>query len=292
MDIFAFNSLVSTENAARRYLLGFCWKNHQRFCPRCRERHLYKVQGGRRRCARCHYTFHDFSRRFLQGCGFTAREWLWFLKLFELDVPIREAAVQLGVSYATALKARDTVQRAILAQAVDARAHYALARPGAEGDGPGAGEPPTPVFGVMDLDGYILCDLLPDLTPETLLHFKRSFCLKTASVGRVVYTAPYRKYRMLVACGPRLWPTRAVRHDDAGIPADNGGFWPYAKDRLRRLRGVTPARFPLYLKEWELRYNQREGDLLPVLAAALCALVPEEADPRPVAAGRSQGPGG
>ncbi|MGE4553180.1 MAG: DDE transposase, partial [Desulfovibrionaceae bacterium] len=214
------------------------------------------------------------------------------LKLFELDVPIRDAAAQLGVSYATALKARDVVQRAILAQAVDAREYYALGL--GSGTAGGRDEPPTPVFGVMDLDGYILCDLLPDVTPETLLHFKGSFYLRTASLGQVVYTAPWRKYRMLTACGPRLWPSRAVRHDDAGIPADNGGFWPYAKERLRRLRGVSPARFPLYLKEWELRYNRREGDLLPVLAAAVCSLVPDEAGLRGAddRAGRARGPEG
>ncbi|MCH7711031.1 MAG: transposase [Proteobacteria bacterium] len=57
----AYEKLEFTETSARRYLLGFCWKNHQRFCPRCRCRKVYRLADERRRCARCRYTFHDIS---------------------------------------------------------------------------------------------------------------------------------------------------------------------------------------------------------------------------------------
>ncbi len=48
MDLEANEKLVFTETSARRYLLGFCWKNHQRFCPRCRCRKVYRLADGRR----------------------------------------------------------------------------------------------------------------------------------------------------------------------------------------------------------------------------------------------------
>lgn len=275
MDVISFNKIVSSENAARKYVLGFCWKNHQRYCPRCGGRKLYKVAGGKRRCARCLYTFHDFSQRFINGCAFSFQQWLWFLKLFALNVSSGEIATQLKVSYATVLKANDLVRRAILAQSVDASACYAL------GVWPGPGRkrvesalPDSPVFGVLSLNGFILCDVLSELTPEDLLRFKLNFYLKTASLGHVVYTAPYRQYQLLACCGPSLWPTRYITHSDMGVPADGMDFWMYVKQRLRKLRGVIPAQFPLHLKEWELRYNHRNEALLPVLVAAVAGFVP------------------
>ncbi len=275
MDIITFNDKASSEKSARKYFLGFCWKNHQRHCPRCRERKLYKLAGGKRRCARCGYTFHDFSRRFINGCGLGFQQWLWFLKLYELNVPNREIAAQLKVTYATALKAGDILRRAVLARAVDAEQYYA----GGVWPGPGTPRPAgraskPPVFGVLDLNGYILCDLLADLDPEGLLHFKQNFRLETACIGNVVYTAPYRRYLTLVCCGKALWPTRFISHDAAGLPADSHAFWRFVKHRLREIRGVRESRFPLRLKEWELRFNNRDQSLLPVFADALCSFTP------------------
>ncbi len=276
INIIAFNSITSSEKTAKRFFLDFCWKNHQRFCPQCKNRKLYRLADGRRRCGRCGYTFHDFSRRFLNRCAFSAQQWLWFLKLFALDVPPAAVAEEMGVSYATVLKAADTVRRAIVAQALDAPRLYEA------GIWPGPGNPQprneivdAPVFGIIELGGMAICDLLPGLKAENLLHFKLNFCLKTASVGQVVYTAPYKHYMSLVSCGPGLRPARYIRHEDRRLPVEASQFWSFAKQRLRLLRGVPASHFPLYLKECELRFNSRHDDLIPVLSQALCAFVPQ-----------------
>jgi transposase len=261
-----FNDLVSSERAARRYFLEFCWKNHQRFCPRCRERRIYRLTGGRRRCSRCGYTFHDFSRRFLNACAFDCRNWLWFLKLFELGVPPRDMAAQMRVTYPTVLKAQEVVRRAIVAQSLDAAL---LTRAGE------AGMRDSPVFGIIMVNGMALCDVLPEMSPGDLLLFKCNFRLQTAAVGHVVYTAPFRKYLALTCCGPSLWPTHLIRHEDKRLPLDATEFWALAKRGLGRLRGLAPAHYPLYLKEWEIRHNSRDKDLLEVLARALCGFVPD-----------------
>jgi transposase len=276
INIIAFNSITSSEKSARRFFLDFCWKNHQRFCPQCKSRKLYRLADGRRRCGRCGYTFHDFSRRFLNRCAFTSQQWLWFLKLFTLDVPPTAIADEMGMSYATALKAADTVRRAIVAQALDAESVYEA------GVWPGPGNPrpaeqfvDAPVFGIIEVGGVAICDLLPGLTAENLLHFKMSFFLKTARIGQVVYTAPYKQYLSLVSCGPGLWPARYIRHEDRRLPVEASPFWSFAKQRLRQLRGVPASHFPLYLKECEFRYNSRNEDLIPALSQALCSFVPQ-----------------
>lgn len=194
INITDLNKLTLSENSARSFLLEFCWKNHQRFCPLCKSRKLYRLANKRRRCSRCGYTFHDFSRRFLNRGAFSAREWLWFLKLFTLELPPAVMAEEMSVSYATILKAVDTVRRAILAQSLDAAHFYAA------GIWPGPGNPApkteiinAPVFGIIEVGEMALCDLLPDIKAEHLLHFKLNFYLKTACIGQVVYTAPDRK---------------------------------------------------------------------------------------------------
>lgn len=280
INIITFNSITFSEKSARRFFLDYCWKNHQRFCPHCKNRKLYRLSDARRRCGRCGYTFHDFSRRFLNRCAFTARQWLWFLKLFALDIAPASIASEMDVNYATILKAQDTVRRAILAQALDAKGLYA------SGVWPGPGNPlpahgivDAPVFGVIELAGVAICDLMPSLSAENLLHFKLNFCLKTASIGQVVYTAPYKHYQALVSCGPGLWPARYIKHADKRLPVEASPFWSFAKHRLRQLRGIPASHFPLYLKECELRYNSREQDLIPILAQMLCMFVPRPATP-------------
>lgn len=275
IDITNLNSLAFSENSARKFLVEFCWKNHQRFCPLCKSRKLYRLADKRRRCSRCGYTFHDFSRRFLNRGAFTAQQWLWLLKLFALELSPTVMAAEMSVSYATILKAVDTVRRAILAQSLDASRLYAA------GIWPGPGNPQpaqdmtdAPVFGIIDIGGMVIYDLLPDLDAHSLLHFKLNFYLKTASIGQVVYTAPYKQYHALLSCGPGLWPARYIKHEEKRLPVDALPFWTFAKQRLRKLRGVPASHFPLYLKEYELRYNSRDQDLLPILAQALCAFVP------------------
>ena len=237
---------------------------------------MYRVRDDKRRCARCGYTFHDFSQRFVAGCWTSALQWLWFLKLFELEVDPHNMARQLRCSYATVLKAQDITRRAILTQGFDAGELYKL------GIWPGPRRPKlpqamdnSPIFGMMDINGLIVCDVLPDISPQELLHFKLNFRLKTSNVGQVVYTAPYQGYQALIGCGPDLWPARHITHDDKRIPVDSGGFWPYAKSRLKKLRGVLPAQFPLHLKEWEFRYNHQNNSLFNSLAGAVCSLVPD-----------------
>jgi transposase len=275
IDILSLNNLTFSESSARRFLLGFCWKNHQRFCPTCKSRKLYRLIDDRRRCGRCGYTFHDFSRRFLNRCALSARQWLWFLKLFALDVPPAAIASEMDLGYATILKAADTIRRAILAQALDApRLHAAGIWPGPGNSKPEHEMIDSPVFGIIEIGGMAICDLMPDLSAANILHFKLNFCLKTAHVGQVVYSAPYKHYQALVACGPGLWPARYIKHEDKRLALDGSPFWNLVKQRLRQLRGVPASHFPLYLKECELRYNSRDKDLIPILTQMLCAFVP------------------
>lgn len=256
-------------------MLRFCWKNHQRFCPRCRQRKLYKLAQGRRRCSRCGYTFHDFSGRYANVGQFSCAQWLWLVKLFELETPPKVLAEQMAVAQNTADKGVRVLRRAIMAHALDAALY---ARTGLLG---GASQDAPPVFGILERGGWAFVDLMQEMSVEALAHFRNNFHLQTVTRGRLVYTDRYRHYDTLVfyaGDGLLLAPfkgqgrTRAAK----GVYVDGKqGFWSYVRERLRRGRGVGARYFPFYLKELEFRYNHRQEDIFPLLVRFLCSFVPD-----------------
>lgn len=286
MDLQSFEKIVKNENSAKKFLLQFCWKNHQRFCPKCRSRRIYSLQGGRRRCARCAYTFHDFSQRFINNGNITCQQWLRLIKLFELEVPTGRMAEQLSVSYNTAYKSVTTLRMAILAHSLDA----SLIIRSIEGLGFGKSGKfhldvsskvggRMPVFGIAERGPHVFADLIPELDEDNIVHFKMNFQLKTASLGKIIYTDRFKQYSALLVGGSRLSSIYNIRHQDKGLFIDSSkGFWSYSKEWFRRLKGISPRNFPLYIKELEFRYNHRTQDIFPILAKYLCDLVPDFED--------------
>ena len=283
MDLSTYNTITKSENSARKYLLKLCWKNYRRFCPRCRNRKVYVLDDGRRRCPRCGYTFHDFSRRFLNGSGLSGLEWLWFLKLFELDTAPDAYAEQLGVADSTARKALRIVRAAVLAHSLDARLIFQVGLGSMLGTArakrikkPGRGGPRQPlVFGLLEQGDMVFADLLPELGTANILHFKRNFRMQTRTAGPVVYTDRFRQYESLVVYDPELLFISDAPHDGEDLHVDRTkGFWLYAKPRFMGLRNLTPRTFPLVLKEMEFRWNNRNGDIFQATAEYICDFVP------------------
>lgn len=276
MDLKTYETLVKSESASRRYLLGFCWKNHQRFCPRCASRGLYRLKDDRRRCKRCGYTFHDFSRRWLNECGLSPSQWLRLVKLFELEVGPTQASEQLGAAYNTVYKGMCIIRRAILAHAHDAGDYYgnsARLLPDFCGGTAATGTPPPgsiPVFGLTGHNGDTRVCLIHDLYAETV----PALDLPVSSLGQVVYTDRYQQWETMVFCGK----SRVPAGDCAGgcVHVDGSrGFWSYCKARLHRMSGVSAFKFPLYLKELEFRYAHRGEDVFPRVASYLCDFLPD-----------------
>jgi len=281
MDLTTYERLVKTDNAARKYLLGFCFENHQRFCPRCKEKKLYRLADDRRRCSSCRYTFHDFSGRWINQGNLTAGQWLRLIKLFELELSIRKIAQQLRLSYNAAYKAVHTIRAAILAHSTDGDAslsgevevdesYFGGKRKGKRGRG-AAGK--VPVFGILEREGRVFVEVLPTTRARDVL----ALTVKKVRRGSIVYTDRYRSYDALMFCGYRHLRVDHGKYFSRGRVYINGleGFWSYAKERIMKYHGVSPQRFPYYLKELEFRYNHREEDLFPLITRRLCNLVPK-----------------
>lgn len=281
MDLNTYYKLIASESRAQKYLLGKCFKNHQRFCPRCRLRKLYKLQEGRYRCSRCDYTFHDFSGRWINRGRLSSVQWLSLIKLFELSVSVRKMAMQLNVSYRAVYGAVTTIRLVILSHAEDAQgmldgeieldeAYFGGRRKGNRGRG-AAGK--VPVFGILERDGLVHVNVVPDVSATTLLKLT----VKKVRRGSVVYTDKFRSYDSLMFCGYRHLKVDHGKYFSSGKVYINGleGFWSWAKERFIKHHGVSKAYFPLYLKELEFRYNNRNHDTFDQVANYLCDLVPK-----------------
>lgn len=283
MSLESYRSLVTTENKARLHLVKQCWPKRSRFCIRCGYKAVYRIQGKRYRCPGCRYTFGDFTGRWIGQLNITAQQWLWLIKLFELDVSSHRIASELELSYPTALKATHLIRLAIVAHTADFaefageveldESYFGGRRKGKRGRG-AAGK--VPVFGLLERAGQVKVEVVRDVTAETLLDAT----VKTVRRGSLVYTDQYKGYNALMLCGYqhlRVYHGAGEKHHfSRGQVYINGleGFWSYAKERLIKHHGVSPGRFPLYLKEMEFRYNHRTEKLFPILVDYLTDLVP------------------
>ena len=108
---------------------------------------------------------------------------------------------------------------------------------------------------------------------------RHSLAVTKVRRGSIVYTDRFQIYDSLMFCGYRHLKVDHAAHFARGRVTINGleGFWSWAKERLMKHHGISPRRFPLYLKEVEFRYNHRDRDIFTLVTSYLCDLVPNQA---------------
>lgn len=279
MLIKQFEKIVRTENSAFRYLKKLCRKNAHKFCTRCNSRKISKLSDGRYRCRRCKYSFRDFTGRWISLARLSAKQWLWLIKLFSLEISTRKIAKELELNYQTALNAVDVVRKSIIAHDREYvisgnveldEAYFGGKRKGNRGRGAGG---KVPVFGILERDGRVSVNIVSDVSAETLL----SLTVKKVKRGSIVYTDRWKSYDALMLCGYKHLKLDHDRRFSRGKVHINGleGFWSYAKERLAKYHGVSPKKFPLYIKEQEFRYNNKDKDIFEILLNYVTDLVPK-----------------
>ena len=283
MELKSFETLIRTENTARLFLVKYCWKNGRRFCPRCQGRKIYRIVGKRFRCKQCSYTFHDFTGRLINQVRIGYKTWLWVIKLFELELSARKIAEQTGLSYPTVLKAVHLIRESIILASSASEplpflggevemdeSYFGGRRKGKRGRG-AAGK--VPVFGILERNGVVRVEPVCNVTASTLLDLT----VKTVRRGSIVYTDKFRGYDSLMFCGYRHIKIDHQKRFASGKVYINGveGFWSYAKERLIKFHGISKEKFPLYLKEMEFRYNNRNKSLFYIISQNLCNFVPK-----------------
>jgi transposase len=240
-------------------------KNGREVCPDCGERKRWKLRRGHYKCVNCRLEYTPFSGTLFDRSNIGFRTWLVLIKLFELELSARQAAKEAQVSYATAHRAFRLIREAILYEHLgDERllsgsveldeSYFGGRRKGKRGRG-AAGK--VPVFGILERDGIVTVEVVPDVSAETLVGITE----KKVRRGSIVYTDKFRGYDSLMFCGYRHLKVDHSKKFADGKVYINGleGFWSFAKQRLAKFHGVSPTNFPSYLKEMEWRYNHRNS---------------------------------
>jgi transposase len=260
MALKSLESLLRSERRSYLYLMSKAWHKSRRFCVRCHSSKIYRLADKRYRCAQCGYTFHDFTRRWLGELNLTAQQWLWVLKLFELEVPAPRMAKEVGISYPTALKATYLIRRAIAQSSSDP----VFCK---ESD---VGRAQMPVFGILERNGKVSVCVPGELDAQSVLREQS----KLTKQGSIIFTGPFGEYDALILRLRRL-PAEAAKRVHGKL-SFNGleGFWSFVRQRLSNFHGTSDQELLFFLNELAFRYNHRKEDLFDSLAGLMTQLMP------------------
>ena len=123
----------------------------------------------------------------------------------------------------------------------------------------------TPVFGILQRQGKVYTEIVPDCAKATLQAIIRG----KVSPESIIHSDKWRGYNGLVDLGYKKH--YRVHHGTnefaRGKNHINGieSFWSFAKNRLIKFHGLNRDTFYLHLKECEFRFNYRNENLYHLL---------------------------
>lgn len=119
----------------------------------------------------------------------------------------------------------------------------------------------TPVFGILQRQGKVYTEIVPDCAKATLQAIIRG----KVSADSIIHSDGWRGYNGLVDIGYKKHYRVHHGADEfaRGKKHINGieSFWSFAKSRLLKFHGVSQNTFYLHLKECEFRFNYRDQNL-------------------------------
>jgi len=269
MEIMKVVQLAISEEKACAYLQSLGLLRVYKECPFCGS---WRVGWIRRCIYKCYKCKREWSPRLgsvLEKTRINYSRLLILVKLFELEVSAHRASKELGMSYSTVYsfyrKFREGIYKCVKAESkqlggeVEAdESYFGGRRRGKRGRG-AVGK--IHVFGIIEREGAVKVEVVPDVRAETLLNEIK----EKVKRGSIIYTDQYRAYDTLVTHGDYFQHLRINKEQRFvnGKVYINGieGFWSFAKERLMKFHGISSKYFVYYLKELEFRYNHRNEDL-------------------------------
>jgi transposase-like protein len=254
-------------------------------CIRCGwTRKFWNLADGRWQCKRCKKKFGWCTDTPLAGFKLSLRDMLELLWWFELGLTDHGIADRTAANYHNVHRFFGNVRRGLqvfedqhirrLEGQVEVDETYfgasfknrrksncqRLRKAGKVKRGRGAKDLQQPVFGIYQRqDGLVYVEPVAEVDKPTLQDIIKD----KVSIETMIYSDTWKSYQGL---DQDFAGHETVNHSEgeyvnkvAGI---NGieGFWGYAKERLLRYHGVSPANFLYYLKEIEFRFNHRRLD--------------------------------
>lgn len=236
-------------------------------CPRCGHRKLWVVQGARRRCAACRYTFTPGARGLRVSRSLARR----IVTEFVLEHSTNTILERVAVSKYRLLKLRTKLRAAMLRDVPPAfsgivevdetyvggkwKNRRKNARRKAKKRGRGTDK--QPVFGIRCREGQVWAEVVRGVNAQDL----QPIIERRVRHGSTVVSDGWKGYTGIATKG---YVHRLVDHGKGEYSDGKGGhinglegFWGYVKRKLAARGGIRRERLPLYLAEYVWRYNQR-----------------------------------
>ena len=232
-----------------------------RKCVFCDKYGLYKLKDKRVKCKNCKKKYSlSQLRRDMQ-----------LLYYFYLEISAKKAAQEMEIDYGVVhrifMKFRGRIRSYCNNEAIKLNGELELdesyfggKRKGNRGRG---AHNKAIAFGILERNGKVHTVIVEKVSKEILMKEIKKKTLK----GSVFHTDGFKSYNDLKQYGKH----NIIRHDKdefaKGKNHINGieGFWSYAKERFRKYHGINKTNYPLYLKEMEFRFNNRDRNVYKLL---------------------------
>jgi len=133
---------------------------------------------------------------------------------------------------------------------------------GKRGRGAGA---KTPVFGILQRNGKVYTEIVPNCAKATLQAIIRG----KVSPESIIHSDSWRGYNGLVDLGYKKH--YRVQHGTNEFAKGNNhingieSFWSFAKRRILKFHGIPASTFYFHLKECEFRFNYRDKNIYAIV---------------------------
>ena len=276
-------SRFATDEAARRYLEEIRWPNGA-ICPHCKnadQKRIWeikasataKIRAGLRQCGKCKKQFTVTVGTIFEDSHIPLRKWLvaWYL-LCSSKKGISSLQIQrmLGLgSYRTALFMMHRIRYALaqpaftkqLSGVIEMDETYIGGKTTGKGTGPTGGSNKTCVVSLVERGGNARSMVMDRVTARNL----HSAIREHVEVGSTVCTDELLAYRNM----PKIFTHKSVKHSAKEYVRKEGDFKVHtntAESKFSLLkRGiigtfhqVSKKHLPLYLAEFDHRYNHRK----------------------------------
>jgi len=242
-------------------------------CPRCRNRKLYKVRRGKKRCSACRY---EFKTRPVKSIRLSSFQWQKLIEWFLLERSGLWTAQRMGLGKNLVYKTFKQIRQVcsldipgIFSGTVEVDETYLggqkknkrkgiLLKEKQQGQESkrGFGTKKQPVFGILARSGQVFARLVDDTEAGDLIPIIE----KKVEKGTRICSDTWRAYTGLATRG---YVHRTVEHQKKeyarGKNHINGleGFFGYLKRKLASKGGVRREYLTLFLSEYVWRYNYR-----------------------------------
>ena len=248
---------------------------HLEFCPSCgSQTKFYRIKARKYyKCSFCAFELYPLSGTIFHKSETPLTKWFFAIFLFSNSkngVSAKELERHLGVTYKTAWRIAKQIRRLMdehnidLSGIVEADETYY----GGRGKGWRGTRDKTPIIGAVERGGRVEARVVDYATRRNAEQFIEEYVSPTAEL----HTDESKLYHHV----SRKRTHQAINHAKGEYKREHvttnsiEGFWSQLKRSLDgTYHSVSPKYLPLYVSEFEYRYNHRHVAVLPLLMAAV-----------------------